>query len=173
MSAYSANTESDEDVVSEQVYDPAGNVVKTVDARGAVTYTAYNALNRPVEIIQNAAQASYDILNDLDLSAYGAYSTAPDQDMVSETVYDAMGRVLRTKRLLENRGNAEVWDESYFVYDSLGRQVRTVQHYVAANPEITPDNWVYTSGQWEDGSSNAIDHGNNEQNIITETIYDS
>ncbi|MEO1645221.1 MAG: hypothetical protein AAFR67_08545, partial [Chloroflexota bacterium] len=67
LSAYVASSDVDLDMITEQVYDPNGNVVKSVDMRGSVTFTVLDALNRPVTVIRNAAQASYDILNDLDL----------------------------------------------------------------------------------------------------------
>ncbi|MEL6308716.1 MAG: DUF6531 domain-containing protein, partial [Chloroflexota bacterium] len=95
LSGYVASSDVDLDMVTEQVYDPNGNVVKSVDMRGSVTFTVLDALNRPVTVIRNAAQPSYDILNDLDLSGYGAYSTDPDKDMVNTTEYDKMGRVIR------------------------------------------------------------------------------
>ena len=243
LSAYVASSNADEDIITEQVYDPNGNVVKSIDARGSVTFTVLDALNRPVKVISNAAQASYDILSDLDLSGYGAYSTEPDKDMVSTTEYDPMGRVIRSQRLLENRGATDKWDTMLYGYDSLGRQVRSIQHaslpaydlsadpslasYSLSNdsdqdmltetvydvqgrvketidvngritrmvydglnrqvktvanyveqgsPAVDPNLWEWneTNARWEDGSGNAIDHGtNNDQNIISETVYDS
>ncbi|MEM9954984.1 MAG: RHS repeat-associated core domain-containing protein [Chloroflexota bacterium] len=232
-----ASSQSDEDIITEQVYDPNGNVIMSTDTRGSVTFTVYNALNRPVKVISNAAQPSYDILTDLSLSVYGAYSTEPDQDMVSTTEYDAMGRVIRSQRLLENRGATEEWDTMLYGYDALGRQVRSIQHAatpdydLSADPDLSaytistdtdvdmltqtrydvqgrvletedvngritrmvydglnrqvltianyvlqataPENWEWVIDQWEDGVSVAIDHGVNDQNIITQTVYDS
>ena len=177
-----ASNLADEDIITETLYDPNGNVVKSIDARGSVTFTVLDALNRPVKVISNAAQASYDILSDLDLSGYGAYSTEPDKDMVSTTEYDAMGRVVQSKRLLENRGITEEWDVTYYVYDSLGRQIRTIQHYVEPPSGLTPENWVYedtdnnlmTEGlSWKDQPTGTlIDFGDNDQNLITQTRYD-
>ncbi|MDQ7035576.1 MAG: DUF6531 domain-containing protein [Anaerolineae bacterium] len=186
LSRYVADSSSvDSDVITEQSYDANGNLVKTIDARGSVSYTVYDVLNRPTRTIQNAKAAAtidlnagdtgYAAINDPRSTAY-ALSTAPDEDVISETTYDKMGRVVTSRRLLENRDTsiAPIWDENYVVYDELGRQKFTVQHYVAASPEVTPDNWVYDNGQWEDGSSNAINHGNNDQNILaSETIYDA
>lgn len=243
LSAYVASSNADQDMITEQVYDPNGNVVKSIDARGSVSFTVLDSLNRPVKVISNAAQPSYDILADLSLSSYGSYSTDPDQDMVSTTDYDAMGRVLRSQRLLENRGATEEWDTMLYGYDSLGRQVRSIQYasdpdydlsvdpslasytistdsdvdmlsetiydvqgrvketvdvngrinrmvydglnrqvktvanYVEqGSPVVEPNLWQWSeaNGQWEDGSSNAIDHGTGfDQNIISETLYDS
>ena len=179
---YTPSSNADEDIITETLYDPNGNVVKSIDARGSVTFTVLDALNRPIKVISNAAQASYDILSDLDLSGYGAYSTEPDKDMVSTTEYDAMGRVVQSKRLLENRGTTEEWDVTYYVYDSLGRQIRTIQHYVEPPSGLTPENWVYedtdnnlmTEGlSWKDQPTGTlIDFGDNDQNLITQTRYD-
>ncbi|GAB5426354.1 MAG: hypothetical protein Crog4KO_35010 [Crocinitomicaceae bacterium] len=183
--AYSPSSNADEDIITEQVYDPNGNVVKSIDARGSVTYTAYDELNRPAKVISNASKVdpNYNILTDLSLENYGNYSTDPDKDMVSITDYNAMGRVVQSKRLLENRGVSEEWDTTYYVYDSLGRQVRTIQHYVEPLSGLTPDSWVYEDEDgvpetpefiWKDeADGNAIDHGNNDSNLITETVYDN
>ncbi|MEO1643545.1 MAG: DUF6531 domain-containing protein, partial [Chloroflexota bacterium] len=139
LSAYVASSDVDLDMITEQVYDPNGNVVKSVDMRGSVTFTVLDALNRPVMVIRNAAQASYDILNDLDLSGYGAYSTDPDKDMVNTTEYDKMGRVIRTQRLMENRGASEVWETALTGYDSLGRQVKRIQYASIPDYDIASD----------------------------------
>jgi len=163
LSAYTPNTAVDEDVITDQLYDANGNVVKTVDARGSVTLTALDALNRPVKVIQNAAQPSYDILSDPDLSSYGSYGTEPDLDMVSETEYDKLSRVIRTRRLLENSAG-EVWDVTLQGYDLLGRQVRTVQHAATPSYDISADQdlSVYAASL----SSNV------DQDHLTERRYD-
>ena len=172
----------DGDVITEQVYDPNGNLVKTIDARGSASFTVFDALNRPTRTVQNAKAAAtitldvgdtgYVAANDPRSASYDP-SSAPDEDIQTETVYDDMGRVLTSKRLLENRGASAVWDETYFVYDALGRQQRVIQHYVAQGTS-NPAAWVYEGGVWKQASGGtAINHSSNDQNIITETVYDA
>jgi len=182
LSDYSVDTAlSDQDIVTQQMYDPAGNLVKQIDARGTVSFIAYDALNRPVKVIAAASQPSYNILADLDLSAY-ILSTTSDQDLVTEMTYDTAGRLFSTRTLIENRGTTPVWDETRYTYDSLGRQRLVIQHYQAQGSS-DPKNWAWdtTDLRWEDGAGNAISFlltgagraDNVEVNVITEHLYDS
>ena len=163
LSAYSASSNADEDIITETVYDPNGNVVKSIDARGSVTFTVYDALSRPVKVISNAAHASYDILTDLSLTNYGDYSTDPDKDMVSITEYDAMGRVIRSQRLLENRGAEAEWDTMLYGYDVLGRQVASIQHAATSDYDIAADS---------DLSAYPLSM-DTDVDMLTQTVYDN
>jgi RHS repeat-associated protein len=160
LSGYVPGSGADMDVISEQAYDANGNLVWSKDARGSVTLTAFDALNRSVKVITNASQPEYDIWEDSDLSEY-ILSTDPDKDMVSTSEYDAMGRLIRSQRLLENR-DGEVWDTSLNGYDALGRQLRSIQHASQANYDLAadPDLSAYVL------SSDA------DVDIMTETVYD-
>src|SRR5690606_35041044 len=106
---------------------------------GSETFTVYDALNRPVKVLSNASQPSYDILSDLSLASYGDTSTDPDKDMISITEYDAMGQVIRSQRLLENRGTEEQWDTMLYGYDTLGRQIVSIQHASDPDYDIASD----------------------------------
>jgi len=183
LSAYPDSTASnDTDIITEQAYDAVGNLVKSVDPVGRVTYTVYDALNRPVKVVANAKDTSTIALNDGDVgydatldprSSSYVISTAPDRDQVTTTEYDALGRVVQSKRLLDKIGTTETCDTTYFVYDKLGRQTRTIQHYVPQTSTELPDLWVWdaTDNRWEESNGTAIEHGTNDQNIITETFY--
>jgi hypothetical protein len=140
---------------------------------GRVSLTGYDLLNRPVRQIQNASQPDYDWTQDRALADYGTstpLSLSPDEDLISETVYDNMGRKVENRRLLENRGSAgEIWDTMRMVYDEWGRPKYQIAHYV---PQATdPQDWLWHNQRWEDGSDPTnqnnmpIDHGtDNDQN---------
>ncbi|MEP6983953.1 MAG: RHS repeat-associated core domain-containing protein [Chloroflexota bacterium] len=183
---YTPSGSADQDIITTSTYDAVGNVIKTVsplgnlnaipsteDQVGYTTLTGYDSLNRPSKVIRNASQPDYDMSSDPQLAAY-IPSTDPDKDMIDITEYDAMGRVLQTRHLLDNRP-IEQWIVNRSVYDPLGRQVKTITNYVAQG-DTDPFNWVWnsTTQRWEDGAGNAIIHSaNNDQNLITETTYDA
>jgi YD repeat-containing protein len=136
-----------------------------------VTVTIYDALNRPFKTIRNPHDPDYDFAADPDLSGY-TLSGDPDTDLVEETVYDTMGRVTETRRLLDNRGGTEQWNVTRLVYDQLDRQIRTIANFVDQGED--PSLWVWDDGQkhWEKSDETPIDHGDNDQNLITETVHD-
>lgn len=170
LSMYPTDTASVEgDIVTQQIYDPAGNLVKSIDALGHVNFTVYDPLNRPIKAVRSASDPDYDILADRQLKNY-PYSTAVDQDIVTTTAYDALGRVDHTTDM-DGRINLTL-------YDNLGRQYRSIRNYVAQG--ASPSQWVWrdVSGvfAWRLSSSSdtLVDFGaNNDQNVISETIYDA
>jgi RHS repeat-associated protein len=182
LASYVASGAIDADQISTQAYDANGNIVRREDVLGRVSLTGYDLLNRPVRQIQNASQPDYDWTQDRALADYGTstpLSLSPDEDLISETVYDNMGRKVENRRLLENRGSAgEIWDTMRMVYDEWGRPKYQIAHYV---PQATdPQDWLWHNQRWEDGSDPTnqnnmpIDHGtDNDQNIISQTMYDA
>jgi RHS repeat-associated protein len=136
LEAYTEDPAVDADIVSLQAYDAAGNLVKTVDALSRVNYTDYDELNRPVKTVRSAKDDAtldlnpgdvvYEAANDPRAEAYEA-SAAPDRDLIDLTEYDTMGRVIRTRHLLENRPTAQ-WDTTLFGFDALGRQARVIRN---------------------------------------------
>ena len=171
LSEYSPSGEADEDAITEQVYDPAGNLVQTVDALSYNHFTVYDALNRPVKTVRvakdsatidlNPGDTGYNAANDPRSSSYEP-SDDPDRDLIDTTQYDALGRVIRTQRLLENRPS-EVWDTTLYGYDDLGRQVKVVRHAATPSYDITsdPDLSAYTESS------------NTDEDIISTTTYDN
>jgi len=111
------NNRPDQDIVTRYQYDPVGNLIRATDVLGNVSLTGYDALNRPINTVQNASQPTYNLNVDPAL-AYYVPATAVDQDMTSYTEYDALGRVRRTQDTLGT------W--TLYAYDSLGRQTATV-----------------------------------------------
>lgn len=170
LGSYSATSTVDQDIVTTQAYDAAGNLVKTVDALGTVAYPVYDALNRPVKTVRAAKDAAtislnpgdmgYNAANDPRAASYTP-STSPDRDLIDSTEYDALGRVIRTQRLLENRPTDQK-DTTLYGYDTLGRQVKVIRS--ASNPTYDlaadPDLSGYSAS------------GNPDQDIVTKTVYD-
>jgi len=97
-------------------YDNAGNVVGQRDAYGRWTYITYDVLNRPIRTIQN-----YEDGNPL--------TGARDTDLITETRYDAVGRI---ERQIINvvagvfTATEPITDRvTLLQYDGLGRTITT------------------------------------------------
>ncbi|MBA3867563.1 MAG: PD40 domain-containing protein [Anaerolineae bacterium] len=128
LGSYTPNSAVDKDIISSQVYDAVGNIVKMIDPLGTINYTVYDALNRPVKTVQaakdtatislNTNDSSYDPT--LDPRSIGYVSSGnPDRDIISSQEYDAVGNVVKT---VDPLGTV-----NYTVYDDLSRPVKTVQ----------------------------------------------
>lgn len=188
LSAYPQSSNVDEDLISETEYDAVGNVVKTTDTAGRVTFTVYDSLNRPVKVVRaanenatialNPGDTGYDATLDPRSSSYVA-SDAVDRDLISTTGYDELGRVVQTGQLEAIESSTEVYRTNYTVYDALGRPIRQIANYVEQGSS-DPADWVFESAVWKQAAAGtAIDHDSdaangltNDQNLITETVYD-
>ena len=171
LSAYVPNTAADKDVLTQNRYDAAGNLVQTIDPLGVSSFTVYDALNRPVKTVRaakvaattalNPGDSGYNAVNDPRSSSY-VVSTFPDRDLIETTEYDALGRVIRTQRLMENRLTAVEWETTLYGFDPLGRQVKVVRvasqptYNIAADPAL--NSYVAST--------------NPDQDLITRTVYD-
>ena len=169
LAAYPINPDPDKDIVTLTVYEASGRVLYTEDALGSKTWFAYDGLGRQIKTIANAFGADTDDgVHDPRSSSYLINSDA-DKDLITTTVYDSDGRVQSTEDVL-GRVN-------YNVYDASGRLFRTITNYV--EQAITnPFDWVWsiTNTRWElaDDDDTAVSHGSdNDQNIISETVYDA
>jgi RHS repeat-associated protein len=173
LSSYVEDTAAaDVDIITEQAYDPAGNRIKTVNPLGIANLTAYDALNRPVEVVSSASDPAYDLVTEGDFSEYD-FSDVPDLDLRSTTSYDALGRVVETGQLLTQAGAAETWVYTRHVYDALGRLRLMVRNYIDQGED--PSLWVWdeTDARWERSNGTPIAHGeHNDQNLISEQVYD-
>lgn len=177
--SYPLSSAPDQDIITTVQYNANGQPVKTMDELSNVTFTVYDALKRPVKVVRNAKptaridlftnDASYSAANDPASASYTPGSTA-DQDLITSTEYDAMGRVVRQTDVLGT--------VTYTVYDGQGRVSKSIANYVAQGTTDPKDWYWYDDGstqRWQRSVSNttAIDHGvNNDQNIITYTVYD-
>ena len=170
---------ADQNLITESVYDAVGNLVQAIDMSRMVTFTVYDALNRPVKVVRAAKDAATIALDPGDIDYEEADdprsddylpSSDPDRDLIATTEYDTLGRVQETVDVLGR--------VTRIVYDSLGRQVRTIVNYVAqGSPATDPADWVWSDSntQWEHSASDPtpIAHGAaNDENLITQTIYD-
>ena len=148
-----ASSNPDQDLITSNQYDAAGNLVSATDTIGNVTLTGYDALNRPVRTIRNASQPNYFLAADPTLANY-VPSAAPDQDMLTYTEYDALGRVTRTQDVVG------VW--TLYGYDSLGRQIKVIRSSSQPNYALIND----------PGLVNYLPNNNPDQDIISQTAYD-
>jgi YD repeat-containing protein len=144
--SYVASGAIDADQISTQAYDANGNMVRREDVLGRVSLTGYDVLNRPVREVRktpaNPTTIGRKIVH-LQTMASSPLSLSPDEDLISETIYDNMGRTLEQRRLLENRGSAgEIWDTLRMVYDEWGRPKYQIAHY-APQGTTEPKDWVW------------------------------
>ena len=161
----------DEDIITTNQYDAAGNLVKTVDPLGNVTFTVYDPLNRPIKTIRAAkdtatlaydfGQAGYVATDDPRSDLY-APSAEPDRDLIEITDYDTLGRVIRAQRLMENRPS-EIWEVTLYGYDTMGRQVKVIRNASVPGYPINGDPDL----------SDYIASTNADQDIIAKTSYDA
>lgn len=161
--AIAHGTNNDQNLISASEYDANGNLVKTRDGLGNVSFTIYDVLNRVVKTVRSAkatatinpADPNYGPTNDPRLTTYVADSTA-DRDLITQTVYDRMGRVIRTQD--------ETGQWALFGYDPLGRQVRVIRNAVNSTYDLTAD---------ADLSGYGTPNPAADQDILTETVYDT
>ncbi len=148
-----ASDAPDVDMLTETSYDAAGNVIRTIDTDGNVTLNGYDALNRVVRTIRNASQPDYDLAQDPLLAAY-VPEDVPDQDLIQDTEYDALGRVRRVRDALGS------W--TLYGYDGLGRNVATVTY--ASQPD-------YDLGL-DPSLAGYIARDGSDLDFISRTVYD-
>lgn len=104
-----------------QVYDILGNVTDTIDANGVVTHTEYDAVNRPIKIIENylpavLPSASVNVTTQYEYNEVGNRVAVIDPaNNRTEFEYDAMNRVTKKTDPVGN-----VWQ--YF-YDLAGNRI--------------------------------------------------
>lgn len=165
QTAISFGTNNDQNLISESEYDANGNLVKTRDGLGNVSFTVYDVLNRVVKTVRSAksnatialnpGDGGYNPTNDPRSSSYVADSAA-DRDLITQTVYDRMARVIRTQD--------ETGQWTLFGYDPLGRQVRVIRNAVQSTYDLTAD---------PDLSDYGTPNPAADQDILTETVYDT
>ncbi len=106
----------DRNIRTDYEYDDAGNLVATTDPLGRVTRTYYDALNRPVKVVQNFVG---------EISAQNPPSfdpLYPDRNLLTETVYDEVGNVIATI----NPGGRI--DRTYYFSNQIGQPVVQIQN---------------------------------------------
>jgi RHS repeat-associated protein len=164
----------DQNIHTQTLYNAAGNVVKTIDSVGKVSYTCYDGVAREVKSITNPT-----VSNPCVNYTPGADS---DKDIITQTIYDGAG----------NR-HASIGADgktAYFQYDALNRliqQTDPLNHTVkstfdAAGNQITKTDAknIVTRYEYDALSElkavveNYVSPGaaTNEQNVRTEYTYD-
>ncbi|MBK9121516.1 MAG: PD40 domain-containing protein [Chloroflexi bacterium] len=179
------NSRADQDIIQFSQHNAVGNVVKSTSNPdfpdvSRTTLTTYDALNRPHLVVSSASAPAYEILADRQLASY-VFNSAPDLDLVTETSYDLMGRVLETKD--------EMGRITRTVYDVQGRLIRSISNYHsqtgADGNVVDPSDWHWQDGRWMylfdpiQTTYYPVEHnslgtmiGIADQNLVTETIYD-
>jgi RHS repeat-associated protein len=125
------------------LYDDAGNITRSVDVTGRVTYTCYDALNRPVKTIQNPTVA--------DPCPDYSPSSEADKDVIQKTVYDEVGNV---KATIDAQG---IITRTY--YDALNRPYVTIRNLTVAIDTPLDQVPAYSSSR-------------PDENIGSQTFYD-
>lgn len=151
-SQYVASSDPARDIIETTEYDIMGRVKRTQDALGNWTLYGYDPLGRQVRTIRNASDPGYAAT--ADLSGYSAGS-ANDQDLITDTVYDAQGRVLYTADLTS--------EKTWLAYDGLGRQVKTIVNAVGTATD---------GGVNDPRSSSYVESSEADRDLITRTTYD-
>jgi len=105
-----ANYQNEWNVSTWYGYDARGNQAWVTDALGHLTFTEYDALNRPVTVTTNYVDGIYDPVR-------------PDEDLIRVTTYDVAGRVL------EVTDHGSPLRVTHYEYDELGRQTAVIQNY--------------------------------------------
>jgi RHS repeat-associated protein len=141
-SSYSAVQIPDQDLISSTVYDLNGYVMYTVDPLGRKTWTGYDGRGRQIRTVVNALGSATDGGSNDPTSSRYIPNIATDVDVVSQTVYDAQGRVAAT---IDPQGN-----RTQFIYDSLGRRTQTVVNFVTGVPNAAvPDQDLINSSVYD------------------------
>jgi len=102
-------------------YDANGNVIASEDPRGVITRTYYDALNRPVTVIQN--------LSGQEFSESEPPDAGVEANLRTDTYYDKVGNVIAN---IDPRG---IVTRTY--YDHANRPVTTVKNLTGQGIDIT------------------------------------
>ena len=145
--AYDPNA-PDQNVTTQTIYDDAGNPIVTVAPDGIKTRTYYDANNRPFAVVENwtGADLTDNTPPDRDLAH-------PDQNVRSDTFYDAAGNVIAT---VDPNG---VLTRAYF--DPLHRLEYRVQNMPLAH---------FNDSAYAD--TPPFELASPDENIITQAVYD-
>ena len=156
LQSYVASNQSDQDLVTQVSYDPAGRPMFTRDVLGRQDWTAYDGLWRAVRQVDNAIGSATDNgTQDPRSSSYVANSALSDQDQIALTEYDSDRRVRRTR---DNFGN---W--TLYGYDSVNRPIKVIKN--ASNFDYNAASDPTLASYTPAGGAEA------DQDLVTETSY--
>jgi RHS repeat-associated protein len=164
LSSYVLGSAVDKNLLTVSGYDKAGNLVRTTDPLGNVSYIVYDALNRPVKTVQNAKDSATIALNVGDTGYAAANdprspsylpSGQADRDLIELVEYTASGQVARSRDVMGS------W--TLYGYDSQARQVRVIRNASTPNYNRTTDPSL---ASYPVSSAADVD-------ILTDTAYDT
>ena len=154
----------DQNVRTDTVYDVNGNAIASTDTMGVITRTYYDALNRPITVVQNLVGQG---VSDPTPPARGS----TDQNIRTDTAYDANGNVIAT---IDPVGTIT---RTY--YDALNRPITVVQNLSgqAISDSTPPARFTGATSvnirtdTYYDQAGNAI-ASQDPRGIVTRTYYD-
>jgi YD repeat-containing protein len=85
----------DQNVRTDTLYDDNGNVVALIDTNGVITRTYFDAVNRPVPVVQNLTGQA--------ISVESPPARGISSNVRTDTVYDANGNAIATGRSERHR----------------------------------------------------------------------
>lgn len=157
----------DRNIRTQTVYDTNSNAIATIDTLGIITRTYYDTLNRPEYVVQNLVGQAISVTTP---PTYNP--TYPDQNVRTQTVYDAMSNVIAT---IDNAGAIT---RTY--YDADNRPVTVVQNLIGqtidnpippGRPPAAVDRNLRTDTTY-DANGNAI-ATTDPAGVITRTYFDA
>ena len=134
----------DQNIRTDTLYDANGNAIASIDPLGRITRTYYDALNRPITVVQNLQGQTVGV------ETPPAFDPAyPDRNVRSDYIYDQAGQQIAT-------------------VDPAGRITRTYFD-AQGRPEIVVRNLVGQS--IEAGTPPSYDPAHPDQNVRSQTVY--
>jgi RHS repeat-associated protein len=152
------------DQIRSTVYDDAGNPIASIAADGVITRTYYDAANRPMSVVRNLQGQAISANNP-------PQPTRPDQNLRTDTVYDANGNPIATIAVVPGCAvtRSMVNGKSVVTTTALCGVDRT--YYDKLNrPEFVVRNLAGQQIGIETPPGNALRGA--EQNLTTQTVYD-
>jgi RHS repeat-associated protein len=136
----------DRNVSSQTVYDAAGNIIAAIDPEGTIVRTYYDAVNRPVTVVQNLVGQGIEVTTP---PTYDP--NYPDRNLRTDTVYDENSNAIAS---IDTKGTIV---RTY--YDALNRPETTVLNLVGQAIE-SPTPPTYNPAY-------------PDRNLLTDYVYDA
>ncbi|MBK9121511.1 MAG: RHS repeat-associated core domain-containing protein [Chloroflexi bacterium] len=154
----------DQDLLTRRWYEEHSWVSSERDAIGNRTWYRYDGLGRVIKKIVNAVGTATDMsANDPRSDSY-VPSSAPDQDIITRTYYNADGRPQRVQQLLDTANPNAHW--TLYDYDAGGRVKRVIKNASRAD--------YYGTDAWSDlsGYTPATFSADSDKDLASTYTYD-
>ncbi len=152
---------------TDYVYDANGNRTSRTDARGVVTSTQYDQLDRILRTDYSDGTASVVYSYDTGFLGAGLLATVTDEAGASEYHYDEVGRISLLSRTNRAPGGFEVRLNTDYVYDLAGN-LRQAQ-YGGTQPS---PGWLLEYGVDEQGRRTSVSGRNLFDNVPIQLVSD-